>query len=164
MRCATRFRKSRGVVLLQLQAAGIEVEVGLKEAEARRLNAPYLKRLKTHRPWVIAKWAMTLDGKIATHSGHSQWISSDESRALAHSLRGRMDAILIGGGTAKRDDPLLTARPPGARIALRGDFAILGAAFQQQPIGPHAREVPLLVVISPQAPEKERQRLLAARL
>ncbi len=106
----------------QLREAGVQVEVGMLESEARRMNAPYFKRIRTARPWVIAKWAMTLDGKIATSQGDSQWISSHSSRALVHRLRGRMDAILVGGKTAQRDDPLLTARPAGPRTAARVVF------------------------------------------
>lgn len=95
----------------QLRSAGLTVEVGLHEDRARELNAPYLKRLSTARPWVIAKWAMTLDGKIATRTGHSKWISSPEARGIVHRLRGRMDAIVVGRRTAELDDPELLARP-----------------------------------------------------
>ena len=98
----------RGVA--QLREAGVEVEVGLCEAEARRLNAPYLKRLATGLPWVIAKWAQTLDGRIATAGGDSRWISNEQSRKYVHQLRGRVDAVMVGIGTALQDDPLLTAR------------------------------------------------------
>ncbi len=107
------FPRVAGGGLAQLRAAGIEVESGLLEAESRRLNAPYLKRLATGRPYVTAKWAMTLDGKTAVASGDSRWISSPRSRALVHELRGRMDAILVGIGTALADDPMLTARTSG---------------------------------------------------
>jgi diaminohydroxyphosphoribosylaminopyrimidine deaminase/5-amino-6-(5-phosphoribosylamino)uracil reductase len=103
----------------RLREAGIVVEVGVGEAAARQLNAPYLKRLRTGRPWVHAKWAMTLDGKIATRTGQSKWITGEAARAHVHELRGCMDAIVIGRGTLLADDPLLTARPPGPRTATR---------------------------------------------
>src|SRR5438876_5484673 len=102
-----------------LRTAGVHVEFGVGKAEARRLNAPYLKLLATGRPYVHAKWAMTLDGKIATRSGNSKWISGEASRRRVHELRGRMDAIVVGIGTALADDPLLTARPPGPQTPLR---------------------------------------------
>jgi diaminohydroxyphosphoribosylaminopyrimidine deaminase/5-amino-6-(5-phosphoribosylamino)uracil reductase len=102
-----------------LHAAGVTVEIGLCEAEARRLNAPYLKLLAKEIPYVHAKWAMTLDGKIATVSGDSKWISNESGRQYVHSLRGRMDAIVVGIGTVRADDPQLTARPAGPRTATR---------------------------------------------
>ncbi|MCA9133202.1 MAG: bifunctional diaminohydroxyphosphoribosylaminopyrimidine deaminase/5-amino-6-(5-phosphoribosylamino)uracil reductase RibD [Planctomycetales bacterium] len=115
------FERVRGQGIELLQAAGLQVQVGVQEAAARELNAPYIKRLQQQRPWVIAKWAMSLDGRIATRSGHSKWISGKESRATVQQLRGRVDAILIGSGTALADDPLLTARTesPPPRTALR---------------------------------------------
>ncbi len=108
-----------GKGLQRLCKAGLAVEVGLCLAEAEQLNAPYRKLLSTGRPWVHAKWAMTLDGKIATRTGDSRWISNEESRRLVHELRGRMDAIGVGIGTALADDPQLTARPAGPRTAVR---------------------------------------------
>jgi diaminohydroxyphosphoribosylaminopyrimidine deaminase/5-amino-6-(5-phosphoribosylamino)uracil reductase len=119
--CAQRdpFEKVSGRGVAALQAARIQVDVGLIESEARRINAPYLKLVSTGRPWVIAKWAMTLDGKIATHTGDSRWISGEASRAIVQQLRGRMDAIVVGRRTAKQDDPLLIALPPGPRVATR---------------------------------------------
>lgn len=103
----------------ELRAAGLRVDIGLLEVEAKSLNAPYRMLVEHGRPWVIGKWAMTLDGKIATHSGDSRWISNELSRAEVHALRGRVDAIVVGRGTVERDDPLLTARPAGPRIATR---------------------------------------------
>lgn len=113
------FAKVNGAGIARLREHGVAVEVGLLEAEVRRLNAPFRKLVETGIPWVHAKWAMTLDGKIAARTGHSQWISGAASRAVVHRLRGRMDAIVIGIGTALADDPLLTARPAGPRVATR---------------------------------------------
>lgn len=104
------FDQVAGNGVSELRAHGIDVAVGLEAHAARQLNAPYLKRILRKRPWVIAKWAMSADGKIATRTGHSQWISCEASRADVHELRGRVDAIVVGRGTAIADDPLLTAR------------------------------------------------------
>lgn len=103
----------------RLRAAGVPIDVGVCAPEARRQNAPYLKLVTTGRPYVHAKWAMSLDGKIATRTGASKWISGEESRRKVHELRGRMDGILVGSGAALADDPLLTARPPGPRTPCR---------------------------------------------
>jgi diaminohydroxyphosphoribosylaminopyrimidine deaminase/5-amino-6-(5-phosphoribosylamino)uracil reductase len=115
------FPRVAGQGASRMREAGIVVEVGVGEAEhlARGLNAPYLKRLRTGRVWVHAKWAMTLDGKIATRTGQSKWITGEAARARVHEIRGRMDAIIVGKGTLLADDPLLTARPPGPRTATR---------------------------------------------
>ncbi len=128
-----------------LRSAGVAVEVGLCAAAARRLNAPYLKLLATAKPYVHAKWAMTLDGKIATRTGNSQWISNAGSRRYVHALRGRMDAIIVGVGTVLADDPLLTARPPGPRTPAR----IILDSRLRTPLGCRlvqtAREVPTFI-------------------
>ncbi|MEZ6127620.1 MAG: bifunctional diaminohydroxyphosphoribosylaminopyrimidine deaminase/5-amino-6-(5-phosphoribosylamino)uracil reductase RibD [Planctomycetaceae bacterium] len=108
-----------GQGLARLRDAGIAVDVGLCREDAEWLIAPFRKLMRESLPWVHAKWAMTLDGRIATHTGHSQWISGADSRAEVHRLRGRMDAIITGAGTVRADDPLLTARPAGPRTALR---------------------------------------------
>lgn len=107
----------KGISLLQQN--GIEVNVGIEVAQALHLNAPFLKLLQHKMPYVRLKWAMTLDGRIATHTGDSQWISNEASRREVHQIRGCADGILVGLGTALADDPLLTARPPGPRIATR---------------------------------------------
>jgi diaminohydroxyphosphoribosylaminopyrimidine deaminase/5-amino-6-(5-phosphoribosylamino)uracil reductase len=123
---ADPFPKVAGGGVTILRDAGLGVEVGLCGAEAERLNAPYLKLLRTGRPWVHLKWAMTLDGRIATLTGDSKWISGEESRRRVHELRGRVDAVIVGRGTVIADDPLLTARPPGPRVASRGVLSASG--------------------------------------
>jgi diaminohydroxyphosphoribosylaminopyrimidine deaminase/5-amino-6-(5-phosphoribosylamino)uracil reductase len=128
-----------------LREAGVEVEVGVCEKEARRLNAPYLKLVATGRPWVHAKWAMTLDGKIATRSGDSRWVSNEASRRRVHELRGRVDAIVAGIGTVLADDPQLTARPPGPRTAMRVVLDSRGRLPVTSRLAATAREVPVLV-------------------
>ncbi len=136
-----------------LRAAGIEVESGMLSAEAERLTAPFRRLVTSGRPWVIAKWAMSLDGRIAAASGKSNWISGEASRGVVHELRGRMDAILVGIGTALADDPLLTARPPGSRVPLR---VVVDSAARLPPgsrLVQTAREVPILVAVGPDAPE-----------
>ncbi len=113
------FPRVTGRGMAALERAGIAVEQGVLAEEARNVCAPYLKLIETGYPWVLAKWAMTLDGKIATTSGDSRWISGPASRRRVHQLRGRVDAILVGRRTAQRDDPTLTARPGGPRTATR---------------------------------------------
>lgn len=128
-----------------LRTAGIAVEFGQCEAEARRLNAPYLKLLATAFPYVHLKWAMTLDGKLATRAGDSQWISGEASRRRAHELRGRMDAVVVGIGTALADDPRLTARPPGPRVATRIVLDSQGRLPLTADLAATARQTPTIV-------------------
>ena len=94
----------------QLREAGIEVVLGVREERAKQLNEPFIKCITTGLPWVTAKWAATLDGKIATHTLDSKWISCEASRKYVHELRARVDAIMVGVGTVLADDPQLTAR------------------------------------------------------
>ncbi|HEX77371.1 MAG TPA: bifunctional diaminohydroxyphosphoribosylaminopyrimidine deaminase/5-amino-6-(5-phosphoribosylamino)uracil reductase RibD [Dehalococcoidia bacterium] len=98
----------------ELERAGIKTHIGEYEAEAKEVTEAYSKYITSGLPFVTAKFAMSLDGKIATHSGDSKWISCPESRDYAHLLRHRVDAILVGVNTIVRDDPQLTPRPPGA--------------------------------------------------
>ena len=137
----------------QLQEAGIAVTFGVEESSARRQNAPYLHLLRTGRPYVHAKWAMTLDGKIATRAGDSKWISCAASRRRVHELRGRMDAIAIGIGTALADDPLLAARPEGPRRARRMIFDSQARLPVNSQMLRTARDWPTLLVVSADASE-----------
>jgi diaminohydroxyphosphoribosylaminopyrimidine deaminase/5-amino-6-(5-phosphoribosylamino)uracil reductase len=111
--------KVMGQGLARLQVAGIPVVTGLLEPECRRLNEPFIKHVTTGLPFVICKTAMTLDGRIATASGDSRWITGERSRRYVHRLRDRFDAIMVGVGTVLADDPLLTCRLPGGRDPIR---------------------------------------------
>ncbi len=150
-----------GQGIKQLRSAGIEVEVGLLDHQSHLILAPYLKRTRTGIPWIIAKWAMTLDGKIATSTGDSKWISNESSRAIVHQIRGRVDAILIGAGTANADNPLLTARPEGPRIATRIVMdSNLRIALDSQ-LCQTAEQFPTLIAVGPGCP-KDRIKSLEA--
>ncbi|MCC7431730.1 bifunctional diaminohydroxyphosphoribosylaminopyrimidine deaminase/5-amino-6-(5-phosphoribosylamino)uracil reductase RibD [bacterium] len=94
----------------ELRKNGIEVEIGLLERECLKINLPFFTFIRKKRPFVVVKIAQTLDGKIATKSGHSKWITSEESRILVHKMRAEYDAILVGIGTVLEDDPALTVR------------------------------------------------------
>jgi len=102
-----------------LRGKGVVVRSGVLSDECRDLIRPFLKLTLRGLPYVIAKWAMSLDGKIATSTGDSRWISGEASRALVHRWRSEVDAVVVGIGTVLRDDPLLTARLPGARNPIR---------------------------------------------
>jgi diaminohydroxyphosphoribosylaminopyrimidine deaminase/5-amino-6-(5-phosphoribosylamino)uracil reductase len=111
----------------ELESAGIGVETGLLENRAKRLNESFVKFVTTRLPFVTAKAAMTLDGKIATREGDSRWVTGEQSRNYVHWLRAGVDAIMVGSRTAEVDDPLLTTRTGGengrdaARIIVSGD-------------------------------------------
>jgi diaminohydroxyphosphoribosylaminopyrimidine deaminase/5-amino-6-(5-phosphoribosylamino)uracil reductase len=134
----------QGEGLRLLRRAGVQVELGLKEAAARALNEPYLTRMSQGRPLVILKAGASLDGRIAGRGGQSRWVTSAESRRRGRALRERVDAILVGGGTARADDPLLTIRKSG-RPARRQPLRVIlagregpkpGARLLHEPAGP----------------------------
>ena len=145
------FEQVSGAGIRRLREAQIETVVGVLEDQARALNAPYLKRIRTGLPWVIAKWAMTLDGAMATVSGDSKWISGEESRRQVHRLRGRVDAILVGSDTVLADDPMLTARlePADGEVLRRATRVVLDRRLRiplSSGLARTAREVPVKVV------------------
>ncbi len=102
-----------------LREAEVEVEAGLFEKEARRLNEAYIKHITTGRPFVTMKVAMSLDGKIATRTGDSKWITGERARRLVHRMRGDSDVVLTACGTVVADNPQLTARIKGAKSPIR---------------------------------------------
>ena len=111
--------KVAGAGIDRLRQAGIQVVVGVEEAACRSLNEAFIYRILSQRPLGILKYAMTLDGKIAASSGHSAWVTSPESRSRVHQIRAGCDAIVIGGNTVRRDNPLLTHHGQGNHNPLR---------------------------------------------
>jgi diaminohydroxyphosphoribosylaminopyrimidine deaminase / 5-amino-6-(5-phosphoribosylamino)uracil reductase len=147
----------------QLRQAGVEVEVGLGRAEAESINAGFILRVRASRPLVTLKLATSVDGRIATRSGASHWITGEQARACGHLLRASHDAIMIGSGTALADDPALTCRLPGLedrspvrvvldrrlRLSLSGKLAT------------GARAVPTWLFTGADAPKRQRDALRA---
>ncbi len=109
-----------GSGIAALRAAGVEVEVGVARDTVVEQLAPYVKHRRTGRPWVVLKLAATLDGGTAAPDGTSQWITGPEARKDAHRLRARSDAIVVGAGTVRTDDPSLTVRLPAGDPLFRG--------------------------------------------
>jgi diaminohydroxyphosphoribosylaminopyrimidine deaminase/5-amino-6-(5-phosphoribosylamino)uracil reductase len=105
--------------IARLRAVGIEVVVGVEEEACRRLNEGFIHRILYKRPLGILKYAMTLDGKIATTTGHSTWITNQEARSIVHQMRAACDAVIVGGNTVRFDNPRLTSRQQGAHNPLR---------------------------------------------
>ena len=108
-----------GEGIKRLKAAGLEVIRGVLQTQAAEQNRAFLHRLATGRPWGLLKWAMSLDGRTALPNGASQWISSPPARHWVHQLRSGVDAVIIGGGTVRADDPLLTSRGRSSPEPLR---------------------------------------------
>ena len=130
----------RGVEVLR--SAGIEVEVGVGEAIVERSLAPYLHQRRNGRPWVVLKLAATLDGRIGAPDGTSQWITSPQARADVHALRARCDAVLVGAGTVRADNPSLTVRelPPGSPHRPLLDMRDTHSPPVEMPLAPAAAE------------------------
>jgi len=143
----------RGLGILRDEGVEVVLADGDLATRARLQNQPFRKRARTGRPWVLFKSAMTLDGKVATHSGDSKWISGEESRRRAHMWRAECDAVAVGIGTALADDPQLTARVDGVGGQPR---RIVFDSLARLPLGSQlvqgARQIPLTVVVSRAAP------------
>jgi diaminohydroxyphosphoribosylaminopyrimidine deaminase / 5-amino-6-(5-phosphoribosylamino)uracil reductase len=157
--------KASGRGLGILRDEGVEVVAADEQTarSARLLNQAFRKHARTGRPWVLFKSAMTLDGKVATRAGDSQWISGEESRERAHHWRASVDAVAIGIGTALADDPQLTARVEGVHHQPR---RVVFDSLARLPISSRlvqaTAEVPLIVIVSRAAPRTETDALIAA--
>jgi len=143
----------RGLGILRDEGVEVETMDGDPARAARLINQPFRKHARTGRPLVTLKSAMSLDGKVATHSGDSQWISGEWSRARAHRWRAEVDAVAVGIGTALADDPLLTARIEGvARQPRRVVFDSAGRLPAASQLAQSAAEAPVILVCSRAAP------------
>ena len=153
----------RGPGILRDEGVTVDFVDGQIGAAARMLNQPFRKHARTGRPLVIFKSAMTLDGKVATHTGDSQWISGEASRARAHRWRAESDAVAVGIGTALVDDPRLTARIEGvARQPRRVVFDSEARLPLESRLVKGVAELPLIVVCSRAAKRTSVQALEAA--
>jgi diaminohydroxyphosphoribosylaminopyrimidine deaminase/5-amino-6-(5-phosphoribosylamino)uracil reductase len=150
-----------GAGVRQLEKAGVRVDVGVLEEQARRLNEGYLKRIATGLPFVSLKAAMSLDGKIATAGGESRWITGERARRVAHRMRAEHDAIMVGAETALADDPELTVRLAKGRDPLRivvDSRGRIPATARLLRTG----DRPPIIVVTEAAPAASRSRLASA--
>jgi diaminohydroxyphosphoribosylaminopyrimidine deaminase/5-amino-6-(5-phosphoribosylamino)uracil reductase len=145
----TEKASGRGLGILRDEGVQVDLAGGELAARARQQNQAFRKHARTGRPWVLFKTAMSLDGKVATKTGDSKWISSEDSRLVAHRWRAACDAVAVGIGTALADDPQLTARIDGVRHQPR---RVVFDATARLPLDSKlvsaAHEVPLVVVVS----------------
>jgi len=156
-------RRVAGEGVRRLRAAGLDVETGLCAAEAAEINAGFFCRLRAGRPLVTLKLATSLDGRIATGQGESQWITGPPARERAHALRAAHDAIMVGTGTVIADDPQLTCRLPG--LAHRSPVRVVIDRHLRIPptmrLITDARAVPTWVLTLPSADPTRRQALVS---
>ncbi|HWX88283.1 MAG TPA: bifunctional diaminohydroxyphosphoribosylaminopyrimidine deaminase/5-amino-6-(5-phosphoribosylamino)uracil reductase RibD [Solirubrobacteraceae bacterium] len=163
----TEKASGRGLGILRDEGIEVIVADGELAARARLLNQAFRKHARVGHPWVLFKSAMTLDGKVATRAGDSQWISGEESRLLAHTWRASVDAVVVGIGTALADDPQLTARPDGILAELpRQPRRVVFDSLARLPIGSQlvsaVDRIPLTVIVSRAAARSDTDALEAA--
>ena len=142
----------------RLRARGVEVRLGVLEERCRAQHRGYLSVVERSRPWLILKLAATLDGRIATARGESRWISGERSRERVHALRAASDAVLVGSGTVRADDPELSARR-GDRIVHRPVRVVVDSALglpRRSKLLRNASEYPTWVLCAPRAPRDRR--------
>jgi diaminohydroxyphosphoribosylaminopyrimidine deaminase/5-amino-6-(5-phosphoribosylamino)uracil reductase len=163
----TEKASGRGLGILRDEGVEVVLADGELAARARLLNQAFRKHARVGRPWVLFKSAMTLDGKVATRSGDSKWISGEDSRELAHRWRASVDAVVVGIGTALADDPQLTARPEGLAAEpgeqpRRVVFDSLARLPPSSQLVVAAAEIPLTIVVSRAAARADTDALEAA--
>jgi diaminohydroxyphosphoribosylaminopyrimidine deaminase / 5-amino-6-(5-phosphoribosylamino)uracil reductase len=163
----TEKASGRGPGILRDEGVEVVIADGELATRARLLNQAFRKHARAGRPWVLFKSAMTLDGKVATRAGDSQWISGEASRELAHRWRASVDAVVVGIGTALADDPQLTARPDGtpaepAEQPRRVVFDSLARLPPGSQLVTAAAEIPLTIVVSRAAARADTDALEAA--
>jgi diaminohydroxyphosphoribosylaminopyrimidine deaminase/5-amino-6-(5-phosphoribosylamino)uracil reductase len=163
----TEKASGRGLGILRDEGVEVILADGELAASARLLNQAFRKHARVGRPWVLFKSAMTLDGKVATRSGDSKWISGEDSRERAHRWRAAVDAVVVGIGTALADDPQLTARPDGLLAELgtqprRVVFDSLARLPPSSQLVAAAAEIPLTVIVSRAAARADTEALEAA--
>jgi diaminohydroxyphosphoribosylaminopyrimidine deaminase / 5-amino-6-(5-phosphoribosylamino)uracil reductase len=157
----------RGLGILRDEGVEVVLADGELATRARLLNQAFRKHARVGRPWVLFKSAMTLDGKVATRTGDSQWISGQASRELAHRWRASVDAVVVGIGTALADDPRLTARPEGLADEVENQprrvvFDSLARLPPTSQLVTAAHEIPLTVIVSRAAARADTDALEAA--
>jgi diaminohydroxyphosphoribosylaminopyrimidine deaminase/5-amino-6-(5-phosphoribosylamino)uracil reductase len=157
----------RGLGILRDEGVEVVLADGELATQARLLNQAFRKHARVGRPWVLFKSAMTLDGKVATRAGDSQWISGEESREVAHHWRASVDAVIVGIGTALADDPQLTARPDGTPACpseqpRRVVFDSLARLPSDSRLLAATAEIPLTVIVSRAAARADTDALEAA--
>jgi diaminohydroxyphosphoribosylaminopyrimidine deaminase/5-amino-6-(5-phosphoribosylamino)uracil reductase len=155
--------KHRGLAAPLLREHGVQVSHAGADARFRDQNRPFLRFLGLRRPWILAKWAMTLDGRTALSNGDSKWVSNEESRRRVHRLRGRCDAVAVGVSTILRDDPLLTCR--GELLLSKPPARVIFDSHLRTPPGARVltnREAPTWIVALPTAPAERKKALAKA--
>jgi len=145
------FPKVAGGGFAQLRGAGVEVATGVLDEEARELNRAFIRAVETGLPWVTLKMAMTLDGKIATRTGDSRWVTGETARRFVHGLRNQCDAVMVGIGTVRADDPLLTCRLHRGRNPLRVVVDARAELPLTSRLAQTARGTPTLLAVSQEA-------------
>jgi diaminohydroxyphosphoribosylaminopyrimidine deaminase/5-amino-6-(5-phosphoribosylamino)uracil reductase len=155
--------KVNGQGFALLRQAGISVTTGVCAEAGQDLIAPFTMLTRKARPWVILKWAQSLDGKIATHTGDSKWISDARARRHAHGVRGRLDAIVVGANTVLTDDPMLTSRiSRPRRVATR---VVLDRRLKtplESRLVQSAVQAPVLIYCAKDAPPRKRKAIAKA--